>query len=110
VDSSIRRYRLARGRKFLYLRNYSGLGSAETKRHTRPAEDHSRIEGARSNGWAECQEHNFGIQPMPVRDPNQLVIMTTRMTPPEASVCFATLAPVVPRDPGASMPQTRQPA
>jgi hypothetical protein len=39
----------------------SGL-HAEPKRHTRPAEDHSRIEGARSNSWAECQENNFGIE------------------------------------------------
>jgi hypothetical protein len=29
---------------------------AETKRSTRPKEDHSPIEGARSNSWAECRD------------------------------------------------------
>ena len=33
----------------------SPLSHAETKQATRPEQDHSQIEGARSNSWAECR-------------------------------------------------------
>ena len=44
-------------------RKRCSASGAETKRHTRLAEDRSRIEDARSNSWAECRENNFGIEP-----------------------------------------------
>ena len=44
-------------------RKRCSASGAETKRHTRLAEDRSRIEDASSNSWAECRENNFGIEP-----------------------------------------------